>query len=117
MQIIKLIIVSLLATNIAIADSVVPIQKGQVAPYEGVLFDTEAANNLRTDKLDLQYLRKSEEVYKKNESLYLDRLKIKDDEIERLSKKDTKILGLDGGFVGGVALTILLGFVVKKAYQ
>ncbi len=117
MRILNLIIVSLLASNIALADSVVPMQKGQAAPYDGILFDVEAGNNLRTDKLDLQYLRKSEEVYKKNESLYLDRLKIKDDEIERLSKKDTKILGMDGGFVGGVALTILLGFVVKRAYQ
>lgn len=117
MQIIKLIIISLLTTNIALADNVTAIQKGQAAPYEGVLFDTEAANNLRTDKLDLQYLRKSEDVYKKNEQLYIDRLKIKDEEIDRLSKKDSKILGLDGGFVGGVALTILLTFAVKKVSQ
>lgn len=113
----KYLLVFLLSCNLALADNVTAIQKGQPAPYDGVLFDTEAGNNLRVNTLELQYLKKENSVYQKNEDTYLERLQNKDLEIERLSKKDSKILGLDGGFIGGVALTILLGFVVKRAYQ
>lgn len=113
----KYLLVFLLSFNVALADSVTPIQKGQAAPYDGVLFDTEAGNNLRAEKLEFLYLKKENALFKKNEEVYTLRLTNKDEEIERLSKKDGKILGLDSGFVGGVVLTLLLGFVVKKAYQ
>ena len=116
------------------------IQKGEKAPYSGVLLNPLAAARIFSEKkyfseecqlrIDFNV---QKEIAKMNllldsakasldfaEKKYISILKIKDVEIERLSKiaskrpNDYSMWWLTGGIVTGVGLTIALLFAVKE---
>ncbi len=118
MQKIKILLSTLLITQVALAD-ITAIKKGDVAPYEGVLFSTESANELRKEKLDYNFALKEKDNLTKENGLVYQRIELANKEIERLNKENTKstIFGLPTGFVGGVVTTIVLAFAVKKTTQ
>lgn len=106
---VKHLLILLLICNTAFAGSITAIKQGAPAPYEGVLFDVEEANNLRKDKLELNFKVKESE-------LLTQRLELATKEVDRLAEKSQRstILGLDAGFVGGVLTAVLIGFTINK---
>ena len=116
------------------------LQKGEAAPYSGVLLNTTAAAQIFTDKSffseELCALRVQFEVQKKvaEMQLFLDSaavtidsmdkkynaiITIKDKEIERLSaiasgQKDYSHWWATGGIVVGIALTLAVVYGVKE---
>lgn len=129
-------------TSTSTVGSFTIIQKGQTAPFDGVLFDPTATAIILTDKdqaqeqfklklqyeldkqkadlhLNLQNLQLSLDITKKTSE---EIIAAKDKELKEVrdiavTKNDNTWLYIAGGTVAGIALTLLTLFVAKKADQ
>lgn len=75
------------------ADDSVPLNKGQAAPFDGTLLSNDKANQTRKELIELDELRLKEpsykrtiDLYKSNENLYSDKIKIVSDQNDNLAK-------------------------------
>lgn len=89
----KLLVFLLILSNTCFAD-VKFLNKGDVAPFEGFLFDRKAEMNLRLTEEKLEFCDKSKDILnslnKDQEDRYnimTDRLKIRDQQIDTLAKR------------------------------
>lgn len=124
----RLIVVFLISVHslFAYADDTVPLTKGQAAPMDGVLFSSDKANQTRKDLIELDELRLKEpsykrtiDLYKANENLYSDKIKIVSDQNDNLAKNLYEARSLTtweklGYFALGVAVT---GLAVRGIQQ
>lgn len=113
-KLVNIVTIFILSTQVALAGQVTAIQKGAPAPYEGVLFDIEAANDLRKKDLDFSFGQKQNEYLTKENGLLNQRVDLAQKEIQHLNDKNSSFLGVSGGFIGGVITTVLITFAVSK---
>jgi hypothetical protein len=135
--------VLLVVPSIALAEEEPPkiynIKKNERAPFEGVLLNPTAAAKLLAEKsyydkecdLKIKYevdkesaklntiLKNQQIACESLENRYAAIIKIKDEEIKRLSsivldKKDYSTLWLTGGVLAGIGLTIAVMYAVER---
>lgn len=117
----KLSLLVLLAFSTQVlAQDAVPLKKGEYAPFSGVLFTNEKANELRLTDLKLQ---ESQEVIKlldERSRLQEQRLELRDKQIDSLSKRvvensDSAFLTKLGMFILGALVTTGIAIGVNRA--
>lgn len=122
----KLLLSFFLLFNIALAEEVKVLKKGDMAPYDGVLFPKEKERELRTELeisekkiLTLRKLNdlneKEIEVLNKRIELYQEKTK----EIVHLQLQEDKYSNAKNAlyFISGALITGLIGYGVIKAYR
>lgn len=109
---------SLLAT---IANAADPISKGDKAPYDGVIFNHKEAIDLKRDLIDLDTLKKQQEIYKENQKIMDNQVKLWRDQSLGLSKELVKeknsFWGSMGYFFLGVGASTLIVFGVRRSLE
>lgn len=73
------------------AEDVVSLQKGQLAPFSGVLFSQEKANILRSDLLSKDIQSIELESSKQKLSIHQQIIELKDEQIELYRKQNIKL--------------------------
>lgn len=87
---VKLLVFSMIVNNSATADDALILNKGQSAPFTGLLLTEDKANEVYTDikryKLLNESLEKSVTLYKQNEELYDKKVNILLEQNDKLSE-------------------------------
>jgi len=143
LSVILVLLIALLHPTLSFAQEakITDLTKGQKAPFNGVLFNTQAAAKIMADqkfaqeecqlKIDLELeklqadlnlqLESTKVTLKSNEKKYQSILQIKDEEIKRLtelaleSEGDYKHWWAMGGFVSGALITVGIFYLAAGA--
>lgn len=95
------------------------LNKGDVAPYQGMLLTPDAANKVRIDVLELDYQKTATTNLTSEVSDYQQRLKNYQDEnnnlSDRLAKSDTGFFAKAGFFILGAAITGVLAYGIYRS--
>ena len=87
---VKLLVFSMIVNNVAFADDTIVLNKGQSAPFTGLLLTEDKANEVYNDikkyKLLNESLEKSVILYKQNEELYDKKVNILLEQNDKLSE-------------------------------
>lgn len=78
--------------NLRANDNVVPIKKGEAAPFEGVLFTEDKANEVRRDLLELDKQRYMVESRNERLGILQSRIELKDEEIELFRVQNDRLV-------------------------
>lgn len=103
----------------------VPIKKDEAAPFSGVLFSTDTANDLRKELLDKDLLKQENESLNKSINLYKTKDEISNNQIDELLKANSKLSTYIKNenseykpllwFAIGIATSTLTVYALKKA--
>lgn len=122
----KLLISFFLLANIALADEVKVVKKGDTVPYDGVLFTKDKEREIRTD---LEISEKKILTLKRLNDLNEKEIEILNKRVELYQKKTKEIVNLQLQedkysnaknalyFISGALITGLIGYGVIKAYR
>lgn len=122
----KLLISFFLLANIALADEVKIVKKGDTVPYDGVLFTKDKEREIRTD---LEISEKKILTLKRLNDLNEKEIEILNKRVELYQKKTKEIVNLQLQeekysnaknalyFISGALITGLIGYGVIKAYR
>jgi hypothetical protein len=122
----KLIIAFILSFNIALANDVKVVKKGEVVPFDGVLFTKELEKDIRNDiqilnkKVDT--LTKINDINEKELNIVNKRLALYQNKADELTKREVKserdsLVKNTLYFLSGALLTGIIGYGVIKAYR
>lgn len=112
--------------NIAMAEEVKVLKKGELAPYDGVLFPKEKEREIRTEieisAKEIVTLKKLNELNEKELDIINKRLDVyqkKSLELLKINeeKKENDLLKNALYFISGAVLTGVIGYGVIKAYR
>lgn len=126
MKAMKILLSILITSNICFADdSVVPLKKDQPAPFDGVLFNNQKANQIKVDLNDKDIYKDLSLSYEKTIKLYKDKDDLSNQQIRELldtNKKLSDSLGNDKlndivWFSLGVLATGLSIYAAKKTLE
>lgn len=122
----KLIIAFILSFNIALANDVKVVKKGEVVPFDGVLFTKELEKDIRNDiqilNKKVNTLTKINDINEKELDIVNKRLALYQNKADELTKREVKS-ERDGlvkntlYFLSGALLTGIIGYGVIKAYR
>ena len=122
-------ILLLLFTVNCLAQDVVVVKKGDVVPFDGVLFTKEKEKELRQTKLDLETSEKKvillsdlNELNKKELDVVSKRLDLYQDKVREMADREVKsesrtFLQNSVYFISGALITGLIGYGIVKAYK
>ena len=104
----------------AFAQDAIPLKKGEYAPFSGVLFTNEKANELRLTDLKLQESQEVISLLTEKGKLQEQRLELRDKQIDALSKRvvdngDSAFLTKLGMFILGALVTTGIAIGVNRA--
>jgi septal ring factor EnvC (AmiA/AmiB activator) len=111
-----------LALNAFAEESVIPISRGEIAPFDGYLINQERAERFRTLGIELQFVNKNLQLVSEQNVLLNDQLNLASKQIGDLNKqltdvKDTSLLSKIGMFVLGAGTATLMAFAVSRSIQ
>lgn len=121
-----LVLLICLSFSLNVSADPILLQKGNSAPYDGLLFSEQKANDLRKELLDKDYLKlqndslnRSLELYKQNESIYKEQKELLLEQNDRLAKslyEERRVTNWErvGFFVLGIAATGLAFYGVSQ---
>lgn len=120
------LLILILFLNSAFANDVKVVKKGEVVPFDGVLFTRELEKDIRNDiqiltkKVDT--LTKLNDINEKENEIITKRLKLYQDKSDQLAKNEAKLekdtlMKNTFYFVMGAVLTGAIGYGVIKAYR
>jgi len=122
----KSILCILLVCSNALAEDVVHLTKGAVAPYTGYLFPDDQAQDMKNKlqayydlNLQLESYKRSVELYSKNEVIYqkqLDLLSVQNDKLVNTTQQSLSMSNYEkfGYFALGILATGLAVYSAKK---
>jgi hypothetical protein len=90
-QILSLMLISLMVANNCFANQAVNIDKDQKAPFSGVLFDKEKANNVKNELIEKDSLVKTNESLNKSINLYRSNQDLVNKENDLLLNQNVKL--------------------------
>lgn len=122
----KLIITFILSINIVMANEAKVVKKGEVVPFDGVLFTKELEKDIRNDlqilnkKVDT--LNKINEINEKELAIVNKRLSLYQSKADIMAKREVKsekdsLVKNTLYFLSGALLTGLIGYGVIKTYR
>lgn len=79
------------SVTIKAENDVVSIKKGEAAPFAGILFTEDKANQVRIEVLEQQKLRYMVQSRDEKLGIFSTRIELKDEEIELLRKQNLRI--------------------------
>lgn len=93
LQIFSIVISSIFLANttLAASEAVIHLEKNSPAPYSGILFPIETANDLRKDLIELSTLRILNESYSKSVQLYQKHIQSSDDKFKLITDQNDKL--------------------------
>lgn len=121
-----ILILLLIVSQPAFADTAINVSKGEIVPYEGTLMDKERSKKIRDELIDKDALEKTNEslnksilLYKANEEQYMGQKKLLVDQNIELTKvlndtRETSGWLKVGYFVLGMAVTGLAVYGATK---
>lgn len=122
----KFILTLLISCNFVFAEEVKIVRKGEIVPYDGVLFSKDKEKEVRTD-LDVSEkkiitLKKLNELNEKEIEILDKRLQLyqkKSTELTELQVKNEKHTSIQNVvyFISGALITGVIGYGVIKAYR
>jgi hypothetical protein len=122
----KFILTLLISCNFVFAEEVKIVRKGEIVPYDGVLFSKDKEKEVRTD-LDVSEkkiitLKKLNELNEKEIEILDKRLQLyqkKSTELAELQVKNEKHTSIQNVvyFISGALITGVIGYGVIKAYR
>lgn len=89
---IKTLLLISLTVNLSISQDVIPVNKGQAAPFTGILFTSEKANSIRLELIAKDGLVKEVESFKKTVELQDINLKIYKDMSNKLLDEQKQLI-------------------------
>jgi hypothetical protein len=84
----------IILNNVAYGNEVVFLEETKPAPYSGILFPVEKANELRKMAIELDTLRVLKDSYEKSNKLYEESISLKDNKYNLLLEQNTRLLKL-----------------------
>jgi hypothetical protein len=126
-KILKISLISLLISNIALPDDPTLLNKDQAAPYQGLLFSIGKANDLKNSVLERDSLLKINESLNKSITLQENIISKQNEKVDilltqndRLAKSlgDERVVGSwerFGYFLLGIVATVGAGFAINQA--
>lgn len=126
-KILKISLISLLISNIALSDDPTLLNKDQAAPYQGLLFSIQKANELKNTAIERDNLLKINESLNKSLSLQDDIINRQNQKVDILLNQNDKLaksLGDErtigsweryGYVLLGVIMTVGAGFAINQA--
>jgi len=112
-------ILLIFSINIKAEDSVISINKGESAPFTGLLFTKDSANSLRIEVLELEKQRYMVQSRDEKLDIFQSRIQLKDEEIDAFRKQNRRLVDQENSNrVAGTIERIVwfgLGIVVTGA--
>lgn len=122
----KLMITFILSFNVAFANDVKVVKKGEVVPFDGVLFTKELEKDIRNDiqilNKKVNTLTKINDINEKELDIVNKRLALYQNKADELTKREVKserdsLVKNTLYFLSGALLTGIIGYGVIKAYR
>ncbi len=122
----KLITTLILCFNIAIANDAKIVKKGEVVPFDGVLFTRELEKDIRNDlqilNKKVETLTKINDINEKELDIVNKRLSLYQTKADEMAKREIKserdtLVKNTLYFLSGALLTGIIGYGVIKAYR
>lgn len=122
----KIILCFILSSSLAYSQDVKVVKKGEVVPFDGVLFTKELEKDIRNDVKNLEkrneVLTKLNEVNNKEIDILNNRLELYQKKSKELAEREVKseretFFKNTFYFISGALLTGLIGYGVVKTYR
>jgi hypothetical protein len=91
MKILSLILVFMISFSV-VAQDAVPLNKGQAAPFEGILFTTEKAQSIRKELIEKDQFKMFNEALLENEEYYKKIISNKNEQLNLTLNQNDKLV-------------------------
>ncbi len=119
-------LILILSINLCFAEDVKVVKKGEVVPFDGVLFSKELERQIRNDKIILE---EKVRILKSINELNIEHNSVLSSRLDLYQKKTTQLIEMNdkiekstfiqnaGYFVAGALITGFIGYGVIQAYR
>lgn len=119
-------LILILSINLCFAEDVKVVKKGEVVPFDGVLFSKELERQIRNDKIILE---EKVRILKSINELNIEHNSVLSSRLDLYQKKTTQLIEMNGKiekstfiqnagyFMAGALITGFIGYGVIQAYR